>query len=98
MYCRMVIGECFSGHQVGEFVRLFEEERSRLKEEPGALNPAECLVEEGGSLVVIITYWDSRDSCLRYHASRSYRQLVAKTQHLLVGDFVVKIFRCESPG
>ncbi len=52
MYCRMVIGECFSGHQVGEFVRLFEEERSRLKEEPGALNPAECLVEEGGSLVV----------------------------------------------
>ena len=48
MYCRMVIGECFSGHQAGEFVRLFEEERSRLKEEPGALNPAECLVEEGG--------------------------------------------------
>jgi hypothetical protein len=30
---------------------------------------------------------------LKYHSSRAYRQFVAKTQHLLVGDFVVKLFK-----
>ena len=50
------------------------------------------LVEEGGRMVILITDWPNREQCLAYHASRRYRQLVAETQHMLVGDYVVKIF------
>jgi len=50
------------------------------------------LVEEGGRMVILITDWPNREQCLAYHASRACRQLVAGTQHMLVGDYVVKIF------
>ena len=50
------------------------------------------LIEEGGLMVILITDWPNREQCLTYHASRAYRQLVAGTQHMLVGDYVVKIF------
>ena len=50
------------------------------------------LVEEGGRMVLLITDWPNREPCLTYHASRAYRQLVAGTQHMLVGDYVVKLF------
>ena len=43
----------------------------------------------------VIFVWSTREDCFRYHSSRSYRQFVAKTQHLLVGEFVVKLFQCE---
>jgi hypothetical protein len=43
--------------------------------------------------VVLITDWPNRQDCLTYHASRAYRQLVAATQHLLVGSYVVKLFQ-----
>jgi quinol monooxygenase YgiN len=51
------------------------------------------LVEEGGRMVILITDWPNREECLTYHASRAYRQLVAATQHMLVGDYVVKLFQ-----
>jgi len=51
------------------------------------------LVEEGGKMVILVTDWDNRQACLTYHASRLYRQLVATTQHMLVGDYVVKLFQ-----
>jgi len=44
-------------------------------------------------MILIETTWETREACLKYHCSRAYRQLVAKTQHLLLGDFVVKLFR-----
>ena len=47
------------------------------------------LVEEGGRMVILITDWPNREQCLTYHASRAYRQLVAGTQHMLIGDYVV---------
>jgi quinol monooxygenase YgiN len=50
------------------------------------------LVEEGGRMVILITDWPNREQCLAYYASRAYRQLVAGTQHMLVGDYVVKLF------
>jgi hypothetical protein len=43
-------------------------------------------------MVILITDWSSREECLTYHASRGYRQFVASTQHMLVGDYVVKLF------
>ena len=95
MYCRMVIGEAISPDQVRELRSIFIEQiRSEIGKEEGNLG-ANFMVEEGGNLIVMITHWTTRGHCLQYHCSRSYRQLVAKTQHLLVGDFVVKLFHMD---
>jgi hypothetical protein len=81
MYARMVIGETQSEIQVEEFARIYADEvLPDLKQEPGFAS-AHFMVEEDG------------EDCVRYHCSRSYRQFVARTQHLLVGDFVVKLFQ-----
>ena len=95
MYLRMVIGEMINEDQLREFGSIFKEEYAPiLQEEPG-FRRGDLAVEEGGKMAVILTAWDTRDNCLKHHASRSYRQFIAKTQHLLVGDVVVKLFRLE---
>jgi heme-degrading monooxygenase HmoA len=89
----MVIGQAISDEQVQEFAKTYASEvLPQLEREPG-FESAKFLVEEGGTMAVSLTVWKSRDDCLRYHSSRCYRQFVARTQHLLVGDFVVKLFR-----
>lgn len=96
MYARMVIGEAISDGQVQEFAQIYKAEvLPELKNEPGFAS-AQLMIEEGGNMAVSLTVWNTRDHCLRYHSSRSYRQFIAKTQHLLVGEFVVKIFRDHS--
>lgn len=60
-----------------------------------SLKTAGMLIEDGGNMLVVITGWETREACLKYHSSRAYRQFVARTQHLLVGNFVVKVFRTE---
>jgi heme-degrading monooxygenase HmoA len=89
----MVIGEAISDEQVREFARLYTSDvLPELSTQPG-FESARFMVEEGGRMAVSLTLWQDRDACLKYHSSRSYRQFVAKAQHLLVGDFVVKLFR-----
>ena len=56
------------------------------------------VAEEDGRMAVSLTLWKTREDCIQYHCSRSYRQFVAKTQHLLLGDFVVKLFKEYSRG
>jgi len=93
MYARMVIGEANSEEQVHEFARIYASEvLPELKHEPGFAS-ARFMVEEDGRMAVSLTVWNSRADCVRYNCSRSYRQFVARTQHLLIGDFVVKLFR-----
>jgi len=93
MYARMVIGETFSEDQTQEFARIYTSDvLPKLKDEPG-FEAARLMVEEGGRMAVSLTLWKTRDDCLKYHSSRAYRQFVATTQHLLVGDFVVKLFK-----
>jgi heme-degrading monooxygenase HmoA len=93
MYVRMVIGEAHGEGQVQEFARIYAEEvLPELSREPGFAS-AHFMVEEDGRMAVSLTLWKSREDCVRYHCSRSYRQFVARTQHLLLGDFVVKLFR-----
>jgi heme-degrading monooxygenase HmoA len=93
MHARMVIGEAISEEQVREFARIYAADvLPVLQKEPG-FESARFLTEDGGNMAVSLTVWKSRDDCLRYHCSRSYRQFVAKTQHLLIGTFVVKLFR-----
>lgn len=93
MYARMVIGEAINDDQVQEFARIYTSEvLPELNKAPG-FESARLLVEEDGRMAVSLTLWRTRDDCLKYHSSRSYRQFVARTQHLLSGDFVVKLFK-----
>ena len=93
MYARMVIGEVNNEQQVQEFARIYTAELlPELEHEPGFAS-ARLMVEEDGRMAVSLTLWKTREDCVRYHCSRAYRQFVARTQHLLIGDFVVKIFR-----
>ena len=64
----------------------------KICKEPGILR-SDILFEEGGRMAIVITTWNTREDCLRYHTSRAYRQFIAQTQHPLIGDFVVKLFR-----
>ena len=94
MYARMVIGEAISDEQVREFARVYASDvLPQLKTEPGFAS-AQLMIEEDGRMAISLTVWNTREDCLRYHSSRAYRQFVSRTQHLLVGEFVVKIFRC----
>ena len=96
MYARMVIGEAISPEQIQEFKQIYTNDvLPELRREPG-FELARFMVEEGGNMAVSLTIWNTRDHCLKYHSSRSYRQFVARTQHLLVGNFVVKIFEDHS--
>jgi heme-degrading monooxygenase HmoA len=95
MYARMVIGEAISDDQVKKFAEIYGSDVvPELRNELGFLS-AQFMVEEGGRMAISLTVWNTREDCFRYHSSRSYRQFVAKTQHLLVGEFVVKLFHCE---
>src|SRR5437867_6182670 len=91
-YVRMVIGEAMTDEAVAEFLNAWNDESQHIQAEPGFIE-SRILTEEGGHMILIETTWETRDACLKYHGSRAYRQLVAKTQHLLVGDFVVKLFK-----
>ena len=89
----MVIGEATSDSQIDEFARIYTSEvLPELEHEPGFAS-AHLMIEEGGRMAVSLTLWKTRDDCVKYHCSRSYRQFVARTQHLLVGEFVVKLFK-----
>jgi heme-degrading monooxygenase HmoA len=93
MYARMVIGEANTEGQVQEFARIYASEvLPDLTREPGFAS-AHLMIEEDGRMAVSLTLWKTREECIKYHCSRSYRQFVAKTQHLLIGDFVVKLFK-----
>ena len=95
MYARMVIGEAISDEQVQEFARIYAAEvLPQLKSEAG-FDSGQFMIEEGGRMAVSLTLWKTRADCFRYHSSRAYRQFIARTQHLLVGEFVVKLFNCE---
>ena len=93
MYARMVIGEVNSENQVQDFARIYMSEVLPELEHESGFASARFMVEEDGRMAISLTLWKTRDDCIKYHCSRSYRQFVAKTQHLLVGDFVVKLFK-----
>ena len=95
MYLRMIIGETINDDQLQEFQNIFKEECVEILREELGFQRGDLAVEEGGRMVIIMTVWDTRDNCLKHHSSRAYRQFFAKTQHLLVGDVVVKVFRLE---
>ena len=86
---QMIIGEGVSDVAVKEIVNRMQE---HVRDVPG-VNGHSILVEESGMMVVLTTDWPNRQDCVAYHASREYRQLLAATQHLLIGGYVVKLFQ-----
>ena len=95
MYVRMVIGEAVSEEQLREFGSIYKEAvKPEVLKESGLVR-SEMMFEEGGRMAIVMTTWKTREDCLRYHTSRAYRQFVVKTQHLLIGEFVVKLFQME---
>jgi hypothetical protein len=86
----MAIGEAVSDDRVKEIVARIRDYVAI--EIPGIVGQS-ILVEEGGLMVVLITNWRNQQDCLAYHASTIWRQLLASTEHMLVGSYVVKLFQ-----
>jgi len=93
MFVRMIIGEAIDDEHLKELVQ-FARDDDEIARTPG-YRGMQILQEEGGRMVLIVTNWTSREDCLRYHNSQSYRQFLDKAQHALIGDFVVKLFKTE---
>jgi hypothetical protein len=91
MYIRMVIGECNNEDQVRQFRQILTDYLPQDALGRG-FRGVDFLQEEDGRMVVLQFKWNDRASCALYHQSSTYRRLVAATQHLLIGDFVVKQF------
>ena len=86
---RMIIAEAATDEMTNELVAKMQE---HVRDIPCLIDHS-ILVEEGGHMVILVTNWHNRQDCLTYHTSRIYRQLVASTQHMLLGDYVVKLFQ-----
>lgn len=85
-YVRMVIGETISEPDIDRWekqVRKFMEQ---------VVMEYQVLREDGGNMVVLLTRFETREGCLAFHSSKVYREFVRETQHLLVGNYVVKLF------
>ncbi len=93
MFVRMIIGQAIDDEHMKELVNLAKED-NEITRHPG-YQGTQILQEEGGRMVLIITNWSSRENCIQYQGSRSYRQFLAKAQHAMIGDFVVKLFKTE---
>src|SRR5262249_44844224 len=93
MYARMMIGDAISEDAITEFEGIYQEHAKRLAQEPGFVS-SQLLIEHGGVMLITLTIWKDPDACFAYHTSRHNRQYVTAFQHLIVSDFVVKLFRC----
>ena len=89
---RMQICEVVSDDLLKQIVAEMKEHIATI---PGLVGHS-ILVEEGGRMVILITDWPNRQDCLTYHSSKAYRQFIAGTQHMLVGDYVIKLFNNRS--
>src|SRR6267142_5179031 len=91
---RMQICEVVSDHLLKQIVAHMKDHIATI---PGLVGHW-ILIEEGGRMVILITDWPNRQDCVTYHSSRAYRQFIAGTQHMLAGDYVVKLFNNMSEG
>jgi hypothetical protein len=94
-WTHMAIGEAISDDVTTEIVtKMREHVASNV---PQTIDHS-ILVEESGRMVILITEWPNRQDCLTYHTSKAYRQLVVCTQHMLVGNYIVKLFHSNANG
>jgi hypothetical protein len=86
---RMIIGEAVSDEFLKDIVTEMQQHVIQVQ---GLLGHS-ILVEDGGRMVILITDWLNRAGCVTYHCSKACRQLTASTQHMLLGNYVVKMFQ-----
>ena len=91
-YVRLVIGEAETDEALSEFQKIWNDEQTSIAREGGFID-ARLLTEEDGRIVVIETVFATRDDCMRHHCAPAYRHFVARTQYLLIGSFVTKLFK-----
>ena len=89
MFTRMIVCEALSDDNVHNIISRIQE---HIRKIPDVIGHS-ILAEEGGRMVILTADWNSREACLQHHASRLNRQFVADTQNLLVGSYVVKLFK-----
>lgn len=87
----MVIAEAISDEQMKEFVRLTEEWFGEIM-----LEDRTVLGEYGGRMVVVQAIFTTRERMIQFKGSREYRTWVVRTQHLLIGNVVVKVFEVHT--
>src|SRR2546422_10995997 len=92
MTTRMLIGEVVSDDLLKQIMAHMKEHIATI---PGLVGHS-ILAEEGGRMVILITDWPNRQDCVTYHSSKAYRQFIAGTHHMLVGDCVIKLFNNRS--
>lgn len=85
-YIRMVIGETVAQPQVDEWEKQVRKFMER------AVMEYQVLREDGGNMVILVTRFETRGGCLAFHSSKMYWEFVRETSHLLVGNYVVKLF------
>ena len=94
MYIHLAISEAIGEEQIRDAVRIMREYGPALADDPDFVS-FHVDIEDGGRMILFTTVWRTREACIRYHSSRLYRQLVKTTQHLFLGNFVVKVLRRE---
>ena len=92
MFTRMIVCEALTDEIIQNLVSRMQE---YVRTIPDVVSHS-ILAEEGGRMVILTTDWNTREACLQHHSSRSNRQFVADTQHLLVGSYVVKLFQNQT--
>ena len=94
MHIHLAIAEAVGDEQLRELLRIVRERAAAIADAPDFVS-FHIDVEDGGSMILISTVWQTRDALVKYASSRIYRQMIAATQHLLVSDLVVKVFKRE---
>jgi hypothetical protein len=89
MFTQMIVCEALRDENVQNIISRMQEHVRKIPDVIGH----SILAEEGGRMVILTTDWSGREACLQYHSSRLNRQFVAETQDLLVGTYVVKLFK-----
>ena len=91
MVLQMFIGESFDTETLKIVQAVFEDFWPGLLQEPG-IYTADLVTEEGGSMFILLIFWDSRENACSFHGTRRYREITNSLRRYLVGNFVVKLF------
>ncbi len=88
----MIIGELLSDDQKREFGSAYDLDlRTEIQQVAGYVSD-DLLIEEGGRMVMIFTFWKGSQAARHFTTTKTYRRLRERTGSMLVGDFVMKTF------
>ena len=92
LHVHLIVAEAISDEAARELARVAQEHGHVTAEAPGFVS-VKVDVEEDGRMILITTTWTARAAMLAYIVGCSQRQFAAATAHLLLGNFVTKVFQ-----